>query len=109
MVPVSRSGKFVSATGYFPGPRGRPLLLTLAVGAGLIAYVTGAVRSIYNFDLAMLLALIGGFPTYAGAAAGLLHAQAYRRPGGQPGGHGGPLGSDGAGPTRQPGFSSRPK
>ena len=33
----------------------RHLLLTLAVGVGLVAYVTGAVRSIYDFDLAMLL------------------------------------------------------
>ena len=51
----------------------RHLLFTLAVGAGLIAYVSGAVRSIYDFDLAMLLALIGGFPTYSGALTGLLH------------------------------------
>ncbi len=51
----------------------RHLLLTLAVGAGLFAYVSGAVLSIYDFDLAMLLALIGGYPTYAGALSGLLH------------------------------------
>ena len=50
----------------------RHLLLTLAVGVGLVAYVTGAARSIYDFDLAMLLALIGGFPTYSGAVTGLL-------------------------------------
>ncbi len=51
----------------------RHFLLTLAVGAGLFAYVTGAVRAVYDFDLAMLLALIGGYPTYAGALSGLMH------------------------------------
>jgi Cu+-exporting ATPase len=51
----------------------RHLLLTLAVGAGLLAYVSGAVRLVYEFDLAMLLSLIGGYPTYAGALSGLLH------------------------------------
>ena len=57
----------------------RHLLLTLAVGAGLVAYVTGAVRSVYDFDLAMLLALIGGFPTYSGAdkEKTVILAQAY--------------------------------
>ncbi|MGA2258016.1 MAG: cation-translocating P-type ATPase family protein [Thermoguttaceae bacterium] len=50
----------------------RHLLLTITVGAGLLAYVTGTVRSIYDFDLAMLMALIGGFPTYLGAVSGLL-------------------------------------
>jgi hypothetical protein len=37
----------------------------------LAAYVTGAVRSVYDFDLAMLLALVGGYPTYSGALTGL--------------------------------------
>jgi len=59
--------------GFFPDSHYRHFLLTVAVGAGLLAYVTGAVRSIYDFDLAMLLALIGGFPTYLGAVNGLLH------------------------------------
>ncbi|MGO9112026.1 MAG: cation-translocating P-type ATPase family protein [Thermoguttaceae bacterium] len=58
--------------GFFQDSHRRHLLLTLAVGAGLLAYVTGTVRSIYDFDLAMLLALIGGFPTYLGAVNGLL-------------------------------------
>ena len=58
--------------GIFQDPRHRHFMLTLAVGAGLLAYVTGTVRSIYDFDLAMLLALIGGFPTYSGAINGLL-------------------------------------
>ena len=58
--------------GFFQDAHRRHLLLTLAVGAGLVAYVTGGVRSIYDFDLAMLLALVGGFPTYLGAVSGLL-------------------------------------
>jgi Cu+-exporting ATPase len=58
---------------YFADSHRRHLLLTLAVGAGLFAYVSGTVRSVYDFDLAMLLALIGGYPTYAGALTGLLH------------------------------------
>jgi HflK protein len=58
--------------GILHDPHRRHLLLTIAVGAGLVAYVTGTMRSIYDFDLAMLLALIGGFPTYSGALRGLL-------------------------------------
>jgi Cu+-exporting ATPase len=56
----------------FQDPYRRHLLLTVAVGAGLLAYVTGTLRSIYDFDLAMLLALVGGYPTYSGAVHGLL-------------------------------------
>ena len=59
--------------GFFTDSHRRHFTLTLVVGAGLLAYVTGTVRSIYDFDLAMLLALIGGFPTYSGAVSGLLH------------------------------------
>jgi P-type Cu+ transporter len=58
--------------GILQDPHRRHFLLTLGVGVGLLAYVTGTVRSIYDFDLAMLLALIGGFPTYSGAVNGLL-------------------------------------
>jgi HflK protein len=53
-------------------PHRRHLLLTVLTGAGLVAYLTGSIRTIYDFDLAMLLALIGGLPTYQGALAGLL-------------------------------------
>jgi Cu+-exporting ATPase len=60
---------------FFQNPHRRHLLLTLAVGAGLLAYVTQSVRSIWDFDLAMLLALIGGFPTYSGAVRGLLRGK----------------------------------
>ncbi len=64
--------KVLSATGLFQDPHRRHLLLTLVMGAGLFAYVTGAVRSVSDFDLAMLLALVGGFPTYSAAVNGLL-------------------------------------
>ena len=57
---------------FLRDPHRRHLLLTLAVGAGLAAYVTGTVRAIGDFDLAMLLALVGGFPTYLGAVTGLV-------------------------------------
>jgi Cu+-exporting ATPase len=61
--------------GFFQDPHRRHLLLTLAVGAGLAAYVTGAVRSVWDFDLAMLLALVGGYPTYSAAVTGLLRGK----------------------------------
>lgn len=59
--------------GFLADPHRRHLLLTLCVGAGLLAYVTGSVRTVYDFDLAMLLALVGGYPTYSGALTGLIH------------------------------------
>ncbi len=58
---------------YFADLHRRHLLLTVTVGACLLAYVSGAVRTVYDFDLAMLLALVGGYPTYAGALSGLMH------------------------------------
>ncbi len=52
-------------------PHRRHLLLTLLVGVGLAAYVTGSVESIYGFDLAMVLTLVGGFPIYVEALRAL--------------------------------------
>jgi Cu+-exporting ATPase len=52
-------------------PHRRHLLLTLLVGLGLGAYLTGSIESIYGFDLASLLALGGGFPIYLAAASAL--------------------------------------
>ena len=49
----------------------RHLALTIGVAAGLAAYLTGSVRSVHGFDLAMLLALVGGFPIYFNAVSGL--------------------------------------
>jgi Cu+-exporting ATPase len=51
--------------------RRRHLLLTLLVGAGLAAYLTGSVESIYGFDLAVVLTLVGGLPIYSEAVTAL--------------------------------------
>jgi len=61
--------------GLWDDPHRRHLLLTLLVGAGLAACLAGVVESIYGFDLAMLLALAGGFPVYYGA----VHALSQRK------------------------------
>jgi len=53
-------------------PHRRHLLLTVAVGAGLVAYLTGSVRAVYGFDLTMLLALFGGLPIYYASLSSLL-------------------------------------
>ncbi len=50
----------------------RHLLLTLGVGVGLALYLTGALRSVYGFDLALVLTLVGGFPIYFEALAALV-------------------------------------
>ncbi|NQT52867.1 cation-translocating P-type ATPase, partial [bacterium] len=49
----------------------RHLALTALVAVGLGVYLTGAVESIYGFNLALLLALIGGFPIYLAAVSEL--------------------------------------
>ena len=54
-------------------PHRRHLLLTLLTGAGLATYLTGSLAEIGGFDLAMLLALIGGLPIYYEALSGLVH------------------------------------
>jgi len=53
-------------------PHRRHLLLTLLVGAGLAAYLSGSITSIRGFDLAMLLALFGGFPIYYASLTSLV-------------------------------------
>ncbi|MFZ5831989.1 MAG: cation-translocating P-type ATPase family protein [Planctomycetota bacterium] len=45
-------------------PHRRHLALTLLVALGLGLYLTGAVRSVYGFDLALVLTFIGGFPVF---------------------------------------------
>jgi len=55
----------------FTDPHRRHLALTALVAAGLVAYLTGSVRALYGFDLAMLLALVGGLPIYLEAATSL--------------------------------------
>lgn len=58
-------------TDLFEREHRRHLALTILVSAGLAGYLTGSIRSIYGFDLALVLALIGGFPIYFGAVSGL--------------------------------------
>ncbi|MFH1268186.1 MAG: cation-translocating P-type ATPase family protein [Planctomycetota bacterium] len=55
----------------FADPHRRHFLLTLLVGVGLAAYLTGSITSIYGFDLALVLALVGGFPIYFEAISAL--------------------------------------
>jgi len=58
--------------GILGDPHKRHLLLTLLAGAGLVAYLTGSVPSLLGFDLALVLALAGGFPIYLNALSALL-------------------------------------
>jgi len=60
------------APDLFSDPHRRDLVLTVLVGAGLAAYLTGSIQSVYGFDLALLLALVGGFPIYYEAASALV-------------------------------------
>jgi len=53
-------------------PHRRHLLLTLLVGAGLALYLSGSLVEVYRYDLALLLALIGGYPIYLEAVGSLL-------------------------------------
>ncbi|RMF94836.1 MAG: cation-translocating P-type ATPase, partial [Planctomycetota bacterium] len=55
----------------FGDPHRRHFLLTVLVGAGLAAYVTGSVRALSGFDLALILALVGGYPIFATALGSL--------------------------------------
>ena len=57
--------------GILDNPHRRHLALTLLVGVGLAAYLTGSLPAIYGFDLALLLALVGGFPIYFEAVSAL--------------------------------------
>ena len=57
--------------GILDDPHRRHFALTLLVGAGLATYLTGSLVEVYGFDLAMLLALVGGFPIYFDATAAL--------------------------------------
>ena len=49
----------------------RHLALTALVGVGLVVYLTGLLPAIYDFDLALLLTLVGGFPIFSQAVIGL--------------------------------------
>jgi Cu+-exporting ATPase len=57
--------------GILNDPHRRHLVLAFLVGAGLAAYLTESVQAIYGFDLALLLALLGGLPIYLDAVTAL--------------------------------------
>jgi Cu+-exporting ATPase len=52
-------------------PHHRHLAVTTVVALGLLAYLTGTVTEIAGFNLALLLALLGGFPIYFEAVSEL--------------------------------------
>jgi len=60
------------SSGILSDPHRRHLALTVAVGAGLAAYLLGAVQTVYGFNFALLLALLGGYPIFSAAVTGLL-------------------------------------
>ena len=47
----------------------------MLVAVALVAYLTGTIDAIYGFDLAMLAALVGGFPIYSSALLALARKQ----------------------------------
>ncbi len=53
----------------------RHFLLTLLVAVGLAVYLSGSVEQIYGFNLAMLLALVGGLPIYMESLAELVRGR----------------------------------
>lgn len=61
--------------GILQDPHQRHRALTLLIALALVAYLTGTIRSIYGFDLAMLAALVGGFPIYSSALTALVRKQ----------------------------------
>ncbi len=56
-------------------PHQRHRALTALVAVALVAYLTGTIEAIYGFDLAMLAALVGGFPIYLSALTALARKQ----------------------------------
>ncbi len=56
-------------------PHQRHRALTVLVAVALVAYLTGTIDAIYGFDLAMLAALVGGFPIYSSALLALARKQ----------------------------------
>ena len=58
--------------GILSDPHRRHRALTLLVVVGLVVYLTGKVTVVYGFDLALVLALVGGFPIYTEALLALV-------------------------------------
>lgn len=61
--------------GFLQDPHQRHRALTVLIAAALVAYLSGTIETIYGFDLAMLAALIGGFPIYSSALTALARKQ----------------------------------
>ena len=57
--------------GILETPHRRHMALTLLVGVGLAVYLTGSIESVYGFDLALVLTLVGGFPIFSEAVMAL--------------------------------------
>ena len=58
--------------GILSDPHRRHRALTLLVAVGLLVYLTGKLTAVYGFDLALVLALVGGFPIYTEALTALV-------------------------------------
>ncbi len=58
--------------GILNDPHRRHRALTLLTAVGLLVYLTGKVTVVYGFDLALVLALVGGFPIYTEALTALV-------------------------------------
>ena len=61
--------------GIFQDHHQRHRALTVLVAVALVAYLTGTIEAVYGFDLAMLAALVGGFPIYSSALTALARKQ----------------------------------
>ena len=61
--------------GILNDPHRRHRALTLLVAVGLVVYLTGKVTVVYGFDLALVLALLGGFPIYTEALTALVRGR----------------------------------
>ena len=57
--------------GLLGDPHRRHLALTILVGAGLVAYLTGSLREFQGWGFALLLTLVGGIPIFYEAVAAL--------------------------------------
>jgi len=53
-------------------PHKRHLLITVATAAAIIIYISGALRTVFGFDVALIAALLGGLPIYYSAISAIL-------------------------------------
>ena len=62
-------------TPFLADPHRRHLAVTALVDLGLVVYLSGAVPSLLGFDLALVIALAGGYGIYFEAISGLLRGR----------------------------------